>query len=915
MTGQAWQRTWEVFEAAAELPPEKRSAYVTSELPEPELAARVFEMLGRLSDSADSLDPAAPSQFSEPLPQWTRLGATVGRFQITAALGRGGMGEVYEALDTELQRKAAIKFLAYGRFGSTTGIDRFRREAQAASSLNHPNVVTVYEVLRMGPDMAIVMELVDGDSLRRFCAAPLPPADVVRLGSQIAQALQVAHAAGIVHRDIKPENLMVRRDGLVKILDFGLARHMAGDTHSSSLGLPVGTLRYMSPEQIRGESATPASDIFALGLVLYELSTGAHPFAAESALATTHRIAGESAAPASAVVRGFDPEVETLLIQMLQRDPGLRPAAADVASRLAGWGAAKPPVLAAKRSAWRWGAAAACAAVLGFAIWAAASPKVSAPEVIASSATQIANLTPLTNLPGDEIDPDFSPDGKRIAYAWNGGSTGDQHDIYVRGLGVEDSTRLSTDAADEFSPVWSPDGRQIAYLRSAGDSLQVVVVGAEGKDERVVTSATTQSALKKRLAWANSEALILGDDAPGTGDALRFYRVSLETGERRRIVDQPSGSEDLSPSLSPDGRYLAFVRAMDNRRDVWVTGADGSAPRRLVESNVNIHSIDWAADSRSVYFVQADRSNLIQRRGLDGSTGPDIRVEGAIRHFTMTSGGRLAYFRRLSDGNIWRYSPQTSGRTKVLDSTVTEDDPRIGPRSGRITFASDRGSKGSVWVMNPDGSGSRPVVAGMKGYSGSPSWSPDETWIAFDGSPKGSTEIFAVRLADGYIRTLASGYMPLFSRTNPWIYFTKKVGTRNEIWKVGTEGGEPVQVTANGGLEARESPAGDWLYYSKPTTPGIFRRRMDGGPEGPIAGVQPFGRYWDVGEKGIYYLAAGKLWLHEVSGGRTRELAQLARPMVSGPRGLAVAPDGSVLFVQFDTYRREIILADVGAAR
>jgi predicted ATPase len=268
-------------------------------------------------------------------------GARIGPYEILGALGAGGMGEVYRARDSRLGREVALKLIPQS--GPTQiAVDRFRREAQAASALNHPNVVTIYEIGETTEDRFIAMELVVGCTLRQL-VGELSVEAVRTVGAQVAQALSAAHAAGICHRDIKPENVMLRPDGYVKVLDFGLARLIGNSLSVADAETDVqtrvhsllGTLRYMSPEQARGEQAGSAADVFALGLVLYELVTGAHPFARESSLATLHAVASESPrSPASlnpSLLEAFD----RLIMRMLERDPLLRPTANEVAVELA----------------------------------------------------------------------------------------------------------------------------------------------------------------------------------------------------------------------------------------------------------------------------------------------------------------------------------------------------------------------------------------------------------------------------------------------------------------------------------------------------------------------------------------------------------------------------------------------------
>jgi len=331
----------------------------------------------------------------------------------------------------------------------------------------------------------------------------------------------------------------------------------------------------------------------------------------------------------------------------------------------------------------------------------------------------------------------------------------------------------------------------------------------------------------------------------------------------------------------------------------------------LVESNVNIHSIAWSPDSEGIHYIQGDDPALIRERRLDGGNRRPIRVGGPIRHLTASPDGRhMAYVQALSEGNIWRYQPSSASFHKVLNLTSNEEDPMYS-RSGKwIAFTSDRSAGGSIFVMNAGGGDIRQLTF-LKGYTASASWSPGEQWIAFDAAPEGHSAVYVASSGGGAPRKLARGYMPLFSATGNWVYFTSKATGRNEIWRVALEGGDPVQVTSNGGLEARESPDGKWLYYSKPALKGIFRRARQGGAETLLPSLQPFERYWDVAADGIYYAADGKLLLYDVAAGRSRELAKLGRPPVRGPRGISVGHDRSVLYVQFDSFRREIRLADI----
>jgi tRNA A-37 threonylcarbamoyl transferase component Bud32/tetratricopeptide (TPR) repeat protein len=268
-------------------------------------------------------------------------GTQLGPYQIHSLIGAGGMGEVYRAQDQRLARVVALKLIRRSTVEDEQALDRLLREATLASALNHPNIVTIYETGVSGSDRYVAMELIEGETLRALAAGGLPVSRVLAIVRQIAEALAVAHAAQIVHRDIKPENVMVRPDGYVKLLDFGLARLQpdalaAGHTTAATeAGVILGTIGYMAPEQARGEKVGAEADIFALGVLLYELVTGRHPFMAASQLGTLDALMWETPEPPTLLNTDLPRSVDQLILEAMQKDPRLRPGAMDVMFRLA----------------------------------------------------------------------------------------------------------------------------------------------------------------------------------------------------------------------------------------------------------------------------------------------------------------------------------------------------------------------------------------------------------------------------------------------------------------------------------------------------------------------------------------------------------------------------------------------------
>jgi serine/threonine protein kinase len=307
---------------------------------------RHFTLHAGLAAAARSMAPEAP--VSPPAVPFAADGLpTVPGYEILEKIGRGGMGVVYKAREVNLDRYVAIKLLRDDRAHAPDQLSRFLREARTTSALNHPGICTVHALSQHGERPFIVMELIEGLTLRALAAERPDPDEVARVIGQAALALSAAHAAGVVHRDIKPENIMARPDGHVKVVDFGLARllpaafpanavgaGLTGSDSGSDPGTAAGTLTYMSPEQTRSEPIGSASDIFSLGIVAYELVTQRHPFAAESALATFSAIASQPAIPPRRFAPGLSADLEALLLQMLEKDPRLRPTAAEIGATL-----------------------------------------------------------------------------------------------------------------------------------------------------------------------------------------------------------------------------------------------------------------------------------------------------------------------------------------------------------------------------------------------------------------------------------------------------------------------------------------------------------------------------------------------------------------------------------------------------
>lgn len=847
------------------------------------------------------------------------------------------MGAVYRARDTRLGRLVAIKMLRPEVASDPERKRRLLQEARAASSLNHPNIVTVHEIDSEEDADFIVMEYVPGRSLDHVLAGkPLALGEALSYAVQIASALAAAHEAGIVHRDLKPGNILVSEDGRVKILDFGLAKltepQWAGPAASTDCwqaaapqteaGVILGTVAYMSPEQAEGHPVDARSDLFSFGAVLYEMLTGTRPFVGESRASTLAAIVHSEPKAVSHLSPVVPREVERLVHRCLRKQPERRvQTAADLKLALeelkeesdSGQLLSAPRAAAAPRRRLRrplFAAIVVLAAIAVLAVVAYFWPK-------SEAATARAN--PLTSFPGVEDFPSFSPDGTRIAYSWSGEKQ-DNVDIYVQARAGDQPLRLTSDPAEDTRPIWSPDGSLIAFHRG-GSSPGVWVVSALGGRERKVADRVLPG------AWTpDGNGIIASDDR-------MLWVVPVGAGERRRLTWPPEGSLDSDPALSPDGRYVAFVRTTgvgtslsDIYRIEFRDANEQTSPVRLTAVRGRMQGLTWTADSRDVIFSSQHRGAPALWRVSAFYPGDPHTVEGAgpdaIRPAASPHGGRLAYATRLVDTNLWRLSTKSDGRRLLaIDATsmslITQSNrqdrfPQFSPDGSKIVFVSDRSGRDEIWVSNADGT--QPMqLTSFDTPSYFPRWSPDGQQIAFVSRPYHNVDVFLVNASGEGLRRFTdlpgNELWPDWSRDGKWIFYSTFRGGQQQIWKAPVNGEGPHRIVTTGGntLLPRVSPDGKFVYFLRRSA--LWRVPVDGGREEEV--LDDVGWDYALYGAGVAYIDHSAHLLKFVDLETKRVTASIPRLSVSQRSGLAVSADGRALvYTREDMVEGDIIVVE-----
>jgi serine/threonine protein kinase/Tol biopolymer transport system component len=791
MKADRWRQVEELYDAAVELPVAERERFVREACAgDEDLRRELLSLLEAEQKAGDfmeapALDLAAQVVARErsSTQQPSFINRELGPYKIEKLLGAGGMGEVYLAHDAKLKRQVALKILPPQFVSDPEYVRRFEREARAVSALNHPNLITIYDIGVSDGVPFIATEFVEGKTVRDLIDDGLRMKDALAIATQVAEALSAAHSAGVLHRDIKPENIMVRPDGYVKVLDFGLAKlkpealaERPNPSSGTQPGLLMGTLAYMSPEQAAGDAVDQRTDIWSLGVVLFEMMTGFSPTKGANRMETLGAILSKEPLTAKDTNPVLPVELEHILDKALEKDRELRYQTAsdfradlkrlkrelDSSPSLSGSDgrAAAGRKLTAALPAKFWSSRAAVLGALGvvvlsLAAWLVAGTLFTRKAQAGPDWSRAKNIQ-LTIREASELFCSLAPDGKSFVYvSFEAGNT----DIYWQRVGGKNPTNLTKDSKEsETTPAFSPDGNLIAF-HSGREPAGLYLMEATGENPRRISDTGYHP------SWSpDGKEIVVGTEWIGVHSnksviPSALWIIDVATGGKRLLTK----GDAAQPSWSPGGGRIAYwYWSQEGHGDIATIPASGGTPVKITTGDSTDWNPVWSPDGKYIYFA-SDRggSMSLWRVAVDEKTGEAVGAPEAVptpSKYALSpsfprDGKLLAYVRYESMANV-QSLPFDAASGKVTGDPVwvtrgyTQiSNPQLSPDGERYVARWPRLTQEDIAVFDKDGSNWRSLTDD-EFQDRRPRWFPDGQRIAFVSDRSGTNQIWAIN-ADG----------------------------------------------------------------------------------------------------------------------------------------------------------------------
>jgi eukaryotic-like serine/threonine-protein kinase len=896
-------------------------------------------------------------------------GTQISHYKIMSSLGVGGMGEVYKAEDTALDRPVALKILPADLVDNEDRVRRFVQEAKAASALNHPHIVTIYEIGKVELELAqpdtdagngangaahrglfhyIAMEFIDGDTLRdKIHRDRTDLKKLLEYFAQVADGLAKAHTSGIVHRDLKPENVMITHDGYAKILDFGLAKLLEPQTPASEdmleaetmmmgrtqPGIVMGTIGYMSPEQVQGKVVDQRSDIFSFGCILYEATTGHKPFHGESVIDSLHKIVYSQAPP----IREFNPEtpaeLQRIIRKCLSKDPeeryqSIKDANIDLrelvreydsqpsvstfySSMTSGYAntASNPNITMMSgsvpvppitdRKPWLWLAAGAAGALAIGVVVILVIQFISGNRRGADSNTPFdqARITKLTNTGKSDLAA-ISPDGKYVAHAITDGG---MQSLWVRHVATSRNVEIVPPSEGQYEGIsFSRDSNYIYYTlieknRPVAILYQIGALG--GTPKRLVEDVDSPISISP-----DNSQFVFRRGIPNQG-RHELVIASMDGSNERTLAVRKLPEFFYYPAWSPDGRVIACSAGMGAAgaymNVIAINVADGTEKPITSETWLDVGRVSWVKDGTALIMTATDQASKVsQVWRVAYPTGETRRITNDLNQYVSASltedSNTLAVVERDSLSNLWTAPLGDANRARQITSGVGKYGRVSWTPDGKVLYNARDGGNVDIWRMDADGSNQKQLTAdsGMNFHATA---SPDGRYIAFASTRGvGPNDYNIWRMdADGRNpRQLSQGgsdVSPAFSPDGKWVVYQSHVSGRPHLWKVPIDGGQAAQLTNTTSWPPSVSPDGRYIacgYWDEQLNSQFAVAIM------PFEGGQPIKSFniplgllrWTADGSGLMFLdnrgGVANIWLQPLAGGEPKQLTNFKSDLI-----------------------------------